>query len=61
MNPGKTGTPKISLPVFVLASFKLKEPLWINNEGELLTDLLQAADSWLANLQVNHLHLVHVC
>ncbi|MFS8024497.1 hypothetical protein Hanom_Chr16g01463971 [Helianthus anomalus] len=26
--------------------------LWINNEGVLLTDLLQAVDSWLANLQL---------
>ncbi|MFS7959589.1 hypothetical protein Hanom_Chr08g00692871 [Helianthus anomalus] len=53
-HPGETGDSKISLPVFGLASYKLKAPLWINNEGVLLTDLLQAADSWLANLQVNH-------
>ncbi|XP_076938357.1 uncharacterized protein LOC143606483 [Bidens hawaiensis] len=46
--------PRILLPVFGLASYKLKAPLWINNEGPLLTELLQAADNWLASLQVNH-------
>ncbi|KAK9060025.1 hypothetical protein SSX86_020729 [Deinandra increscens subsp. villosa] len=55
MHPGEIdGVPKISLPVFGLASYKLKAPLWIGDKNLLLTDLLQAADSWLANLQVNH-------
>ncbi|KAF5777343.1 hypothetical protein HanXRQr2_Chr12g0534511 [Helianthus annuus] len=55
MHPGETdGVPRMSLPVFGLASYKLKAPMWINNERLLLTDLLQAADSWLSNLQVNH-------
>ncbi|KAL8218628.1 hypothetical protein R6Q57_022001 [Mikania cordata] len=54
MHPEEIGAPKISLPVFGLASYKLKAPLWTNNEGLLLTHLLQTAESWLANLQVNH-------
>ncbi|KAD0618060.1 hypothetical protein E3N88_43975 [Mikania micrantha] len=54
MHPEEIGSPKISLPVFGLASYKLKAPLWTNNESMLLTHLLQAAESWLANLQVNH-------
>ncbi|XP_023762811.1 uncharacterized protein LOC111911254 [Lactuca sativa] len=48
------GFPKMSLPVFGLASYKLKAPLWINNEQLLLTSLLQKADTWLASLHVNH-------
>ncbi|GJY12454.1 hypothetical protein Tco_0381763 [Tanacetum coccineum] len=53
LNPGETdGVPNISLPVFGLASYKLKAPLWINNERLLLSTLLQAADNWLATLQV---------
>ncbi|XP_076956013.1 uncharacterized protein LOC143631035 isoform X1 [Bidens hawaiensis] len=48
------GISKISLPAFGLASYKLKAPMWVNNEHLLLTDLLQAADNWLTNLQVNH-------
>ncbi|XP_071687239.1 uncharacterized protein [Rutidosis leptorrhynchoides] len=55
MHPVDTDSPpKISLPVFGLASYKLKAPLWINNERTLLSPLLQAADNWLATLQVNH-------
>ncbi|KAL4574500.1 hypothetical protein LXL04_021332 [Taraxacum kok-saghyz] len=44
----------MSLPVFGLASYKLKAPLWINNERVLLASLLHKADTWLASLQVNH-------
>ncbi|KAL8241880.1 hypothetical protein R6Q59_012182 [Mikania micrantha] len=55
LQPGETdGVQKISIPVFGLASYKLKAPLWINNEHVLLNDLFQAANSWLTNLQVNH-------
>ncbi|PSR84950.1 E3 ubiquitin-protein like [Actinidia chinensis var. chinensis] len=51
------GVPKISLPVFGLASYKFKAPLWLLNEEHdrtLLLSLLQAANKWLALLQVNH-------
>lgn len=55
IHPRETdGVPKISLPVFGLASYKLKAPLWINNEHPLLTNLLQEADKWLAKCQVYH-------
>nr|XP_043613394.1 uncharacterized protein LOC122585329 isoform X2 [Erigeron canadensis] len=53
--PEKTdGVPKISLPVFGLASYKLKAPLWINDERISLSSLLHEADNWLTTLQVNH-------
>lgn len=51
------GVPKISLPVFGLASYKFKVSLWTPNGGserQLLNSLLQAADNWLMRLQVHH-------
>ncbi|KVI05385.1 uncharacterized protein LOC112525334 [Cynara cardunculus var. scolymus] len=52
---GNESEKAVSLPVFGLASYKLKAPLWISNQRlVLLTSLLQAADDWLAKLQVNH-------
>lgn len=47
------GFPKISLPVFGLASYKFKLSLWTDN-GQLVSSLLQAADNWLSLLLVNH-------
>lgn len=50
------GVPKISLPVFGMASYKLKGSLWAQNgvECQLADSLMQAADNWLSLLQVNH-------
>nr|XP_027097137.1 uncharacterized protein LOC113716840 [Coffea arabica] len=56
--PGEMdGVPKISLPVFGLAHYKFKAPLWIRNGGserQLLNKLLQDAENWVSMLQVNH-------
>ncbi|XP_061353244.1 uncharacterized protein LOC133298022 [Gastrolobium bilobum] len=51
------GVPKISLPTFAMASYKLKGSIWMHdgvNESQLSNSLLQAADNWLRLLQVNH-------
>lgn len=51
------GVPKISLPVFGLASYKFKGTLWAPNGGyerQLVNSLLQSADNWLTLRQVNH-------
>ncbi|KDP35035.1 hypothetical protein JCGZ_09323 [Jatropha curcas] len=51
------GVPKMSLPVFGLASYKFKGSLWTPNGGcerQLANSLLQAADNWLRLVQVNH-------
>ncbi|XP_060214757.1 uncharacterized protein LOC132641693 isoform X3 [Lycium barbarum] len=51
------GAPKIPLPAFGLASYKFKASLWTPNGGpgrQLMSFLLQAADNWLTQLQVNH-------
>ncbi|KAI3717528.1 hypothetical protein L1987_69210 [Smallanthus sonchifolius] len=48
---GTDGIPMFSLPVFGLASYKFKPPLWVHNERTLVIDLLQAADRWLTMLQ----------
>ncbi|MFS8032821.1 hypothetical protein Hanom_Chr17g01562171 [Helianthus anomalus] len=51
---GTDGSPVVSLPAFGLASYKFKPQLWVHNEPQLASDLLQSADSWLAMLRVNH-------
>ncbi|KAJ0813295.1 hypothetical protein HanPSC8_Chr17g0771771 [Helianthus annuus] len=51
---GTDGSPVVSLPVFGLASYKFKPQLWVHNEPQLVSDLLQAADIWLTMLRVNH-------
>ncbi|PWA41651.1 hypothetical protein CTI12_AA524380 [Artemisia annua] len=51
---GKDDIPKVSLPVFGLASYKFKSPLWVHNDHTLVSSLLQVADNWLTMLQVNH-------
>ncbi|KAK4280763.1 hypothetical protein QN277_012341 [Acacia crassicarpa] len=51
------GEPKISIPTFAMASYKLKGSIWMQNglnEGQPANSLLQAADKWLRMLQVNH-------
>ncbi|XP_047152737.1 uncharacterized protein LOC124824352 [Vigna umbellata] len=51
------GVPKISLPTFAMASYKLKGSIWTQNgvrESQLANSLLQDADNWLRQLQVNH-------
>ncbi|CAI9756050.1 unnamed protein product [Fraxinus pennsylvanica] len=55
-NEREDGVPKISLPVFGLATYKYKVSLWTPYAGQhqLATFLLQAADNWLKLLQVNH-------
>ncbi|XP_022878475.1 uncharacterized protein LOC111396308 isoform X2 [Olea europaea var. sylvestris] len=56
-NEREDGVPKISLPVFGLATYKYKVSLWTPNAGyqrQLVTSLLQDADDRLKLLQVNH-------
>ncbi|TKY44739.1 hypothetical protein E2542_SST31017 [Spatholobus suberectus] len=51
------GVPKISIPSFAMASYKLKGSIWTQNgisESQLANSLLQAADNWLRLHQVNH-------
>lgn len=50
------GIPKVSLPVFGLASYKLKGSIWAQNcvkEHQMANSLMQAAEKWLRRLQVN--------
>uniref|UniRef100_A0A2P2K938 Uncharacterized protein MANES_06G065300 n=1 Tax=Rhizophora mucronata TaxID=61149 RepID=A0A2P2K938_RHIMU len=58
------GTPKMLLPVFGLASYKSRGSLWSTtggSENQLANSLLQAADSWLRLLQVNHPDFLFFC
>lgn len=51
------GSPKIALPVFGLASYKLKGTVWSttgNCERQRAISLLQSADQWLRSHQVKH-------
>ncbi|XVF12289.1 hypothetical protein REPUB_Repub08aG0102900 [Reevesia pubescens] len=51
------GIPKISLPVFGMASYKFKVSMWTQNgvsERQHANSLMQAAENWLRLLQVNH-------
>ncbi|XP_020101025.1 proline-rich receptor-like protein kinase PERK9 [Ananas comosus] len=48
---------KLSLPVFGLASYKFRGSMWTSNgmhERQLASLLLQEADNWLRDLQVDH-------
>ena len=48
---------KIPLPVFGLASYKLKGSIWTRNglfERQLESSLLQSADKWLRRRRVDH-------
>lgn len=54
---GIDGMPKISLPVFGLASYKFKSSMWTLNGGlerQLANSLLQVADNWLRDRDVDH-------
>ena len=54
---GMDGVPKICIPTFAMASYKLKGSIWMQDgvsESQLATSLLQAAGNWLRLLQVNH-------
>ncbi|KAL1356804.1 hypothetical protein HN51_008786 [Arachis hypogaea] len=56
-NEMEDGVPKISLPTFAMASYKLKGSIWMQNrdsESQIANSLLQAAGNWLRLLQVNH-------
>ncbi|GKU90277.1 hypothetical protein SLEP1_g4287 [Rubroshorea leprosula] len=58
------GVPKMSLPVFGLASYKFKGSLWTPNGGfdrQLTSSLLYAADSRLRTCQVNHPDFLFFC
>ncbi|KAL2347638.1 hypothetical protein Fmac_001638 [Flemingia macrophylla] len=51
------GVPKMPLPVLGLASYKFRGSMWTPNVGDerqLASSLVQAADSWLRLLGVNH-------
>lgn len=51
------GIPRISLPVFGLATYKFRGSLWTSNSGcdrQLVNSLSLAADNWLRVLQVDH-------
>ncbi|KAJ1288738.1 hypothetical protein BS78_02G111300 [Paspalum vaginatum] len=48
---------KLTLPVFGLASYKLRSSIWSSNrpeEQQLAAKLMQAADDWLRHRQVYH-------
>lgn len=47
----------LSLPIFGLASYKLKSDIWMKDEPcgtEHLDSLLQAAESWLREVHADH-------
>ncbi|KAG5015211.1 hypothetical protein JHK82_020898 [Glycine max] len=49
--------PKISMPTFAMASYKLKGSIWMKkgvSESQQVSSLLQAADNWLRLVQVHH-------
>ncbi|XP_022766031.1 uncharacterized protein LOC111310919 [Durio zibethinus] len=51
------GIPKISLPVFGMASYKFKGSMWTETgvrERQHANSLMQVAENWLRLLQVNH-------
>lgn len=54
---GVDSVPKISLPAFGLASYKFRATMWTPNGGQgrqSASSLLEAADSWLRLLCVDH-------
>ncbi|KAL1203580.1 hypothetical protein V5N11_033439 [Cardamine amara subsp. amara] len=55
---------KMELPVFGLASYKLRGSVWTgfgNSGHQLANSLFQAADSWLRLHQVNHPDFIFFC
>ncbi|KAK8658654.1 hypothetical protein V6N13_036857 [Hibiscus sabdariffa] len=58
------GLPTMSLPVFGLAWYKFKAPLWTpygTSDCHLANSLFQAADNWLRLLQVNQPDFTFFC
>ncbi|XWS22471.1 hypothetical protein CRYUN_Cryun29cG0037900 [Craigia yunnanensis] len=58
------GVPKMSLPVFGLASYRFKGSLWTPkgaSDCHLANNLFQAADHWLRLLQVNQPDFTFFC
>ncbi|KAJ0105827.1 hypothetical protein Patl1_19167 [Pistacia atlantica] len=58
INPSEPDdVPKISIPIFGMASYKFKGSMWTQNgvsEHQLVNSLMQAAENWLRLLHVNH-------
>ncbi|XP_031279696.1 uncharacterized protein LOC116138077 [Pistacia vera] len=58
INPSEPDdVPKISIPIFGMASYKFKGSMWTQNgviEHQLANSLMQAAENWLRLLHVNH-------
>lgn len=58
VDPSEFGdVPKISIPIFGMASYKFKGPMWTQNgvsEHQLANSLMQVAENWLRLLHVNH-------
>ncbi|XP_010424861.1 PREDICTED: uncharacterized protein LOC104710031 [Camelina sativa] len=55
---------KMSLPVFGLASYKLRGSLWTpdgGSEHQLVNSLFQAADKWLRSYHVSHPDFLFFC
>ncbi|CAF1925780.1 hypothetical protein HID58_064921 [Brassica napus] len=56
---------KTALPVFGLASYKLRGSVWTSIKGsghhQLVNSLFQAADNWLRLHQVNHPDFIFFC
>jgi hypothetical protein len=55
---------KMELPVFGLASYKLRGSVWTSFGGsghQLANSLFQAADNWLRLRQVNHPDFIFFC
>jgi hypothetical protein len=57
LNCNMNAAGKLTLPVFGLASYKLKSSIWSSNrpeEQQLAASLTQTADDWLRHRQVYH-------
>ncbi|TVU43936.1 hypothetical protein EJB05_03357 [Eragrostis curvula] len=55
INRCSNATGKLSLPIFGLASYKLRTSIWApDGTQERVTSLMQEADSWLRRIQVDH-------
>lgn len=55
---------KMALPIFGLASYKLRGSVWTSIKGsahQLVNSLFQAADNWLRLHQVNHPDFIFFC
>ncbi|KAJ0253442.1 hypothetical protein HA466_0111300 [Hirschfeldia incana] len=60
----KENVEKTTLPVFGLASYKLRGSVWTSIKGsshQLVNSLFKAADNWLRLRQVNHPDFIFFC